>query len=93
MSVRYNEYNRVLPSEDAQDGKERKTIGEWNAAVSSINVIDPDGFDRTDPLLYERRFTREEWEAGAMSSSCRFAAGYFAERVAQGWEAWEAHTP
>lgn len=83
MSVRYNDYNRVLPTEDAQDGQERRTIGEWNDIVPELNVIDPDGFDRSDPHLYERRFTRAEWETGAMRSTCRFGPGYSGRK--DGW--------
>lgn len=39
-------------------------------------VIDPDGFDRTDDRLYSRLFTLEEYESGAASSTCRFKPGF-----------------
>jgi hypothetical protein len=40
-----------------------RTLQEW-AALDGIRIIDPDGFDRTDPLLMERKFTREEFCRG-----------------------------
>ena len=43
--------------------KQRKTIDEW-AVEYKLKVMDPDGFDRKDPHLNTRRFTREEWEEG-----------------------------
>lgn len=46
-----------------------------------VQVIDPDGFDRSDASLYERRFTREEFKAGAMRSTCRFGPE-FLQRMA-----------
>ncbi len=66
-----NCYGQVLPTPD--DGRERKTIGEWNAVMRAEGrpeVMDPDGFDRGDPGLYHRRYTRAEFEHGALASSC-----------------------
>ena len=39
------------------------TIEDW-ATLDGLQVLDPDGFDRSDPLLWERKFTREEYMAG-----------------------------
>ena len=47
---------------------ERKTISQWEE-IFNIRIIDPDGFDRSDPKLRERKFTREEFEKGMMLSS------------------------
>ena len=47
---------------------ERKTISQWEE-IFNVRIIDPDGFDRSDPKLRERKFTREEFEKGMMLSS------------------------
>ena len=47
----------------------KKTIDEWGKEFK-VMVIDPDGFDRTDPKLRERKFTREEFINGMIQSSC-----------------------
>ena len=47
---------------------EYKTIGEWEK-IFNVRIVDPDGFDRSDPKLRERKFTREEFEKGMMHSS------------------------
>lgn len=41
----------------------RQTIDEW-AKEYGFRVLDPDGFDRHDPKLMYRRFTKKEWERG-----------------------------
>ena len=48
--------------------KKKKTIPEWEE-VLKVKILDPDGFDRTDPLLYERGFTKEEFEEGLVQST------------------------
>jgi len=50
-------------AEKALEGEEKRTLNEW-AAMDGINILDPDGFDRTDPHLFERLFTREEYNQG-----------------------------
>lgn len=47
---------------------EKKTIEEW-AEEFDVKVLDPDGFDRTDPNLYNKKFTIEEFKKGLMSST------------------------
>ncbi len=42
---------------------ETKTIQEW-AALDGIVVLDPDGFDRSDPYVLEREVTKAEYLAG-----------------------------
>jgi hypothetical protein len=42
---------------------ERKPINEW-AALDGICVLDPDGFDRSDPYVLEREITKAEYLAG-----------------------------
>jgi len=59
--------------EDPKDGVERHTIEGWNESeFFNFEVWDPDGFNRRDPQLMKRLFTREEFESGAGESTCRF---------------------
>lgn len=46
----------------------RHTIEEWGDFFQ-IQVRDPDGFDRKDPLLMSRTFNLEEFVKGAISST------------------------
>lgn len=39
----------------------KKTIEEWQKEFGVI-IMDPDGFDRSDMKLYERTFTKEDFE-------------------------------
>jgi hypothetical protein len=55
---------------------ELKTISEWEKETcniggrkSKVRILDPDGFDRRDPDLYKRLFTREEFEQGMIMST------------------------
>ena len=43
-----------------------RTIEQWSD-IKGIRIIDPDGFDRTDPKLYEKLFTEEEFEKGLLN--------------------------
>ena len=43
--------------------EERKTLQDW-ARDDGLEILDPDGFDRTDRHLWDRLFTRAEYEAG-----------------------------
>lgn len=49
---------------------EKKTINEW-CDRHNIIMLDPDGFDRTDPELFERKFTEQEFMAGLYRSTIR----------------------
>lgn len=43
---------------------EMKTVKEWDAIYSSVDgyrIIDPDGFDRSDPLFHTRTYTEEDF--------------------------------
>lgn len=42
---------------------EMKTIQEW-AELDGICVLDPDGFDRSDPYVLEKEVTKAEYLAG-----------------------------
>jgi len=42
-----------------------KTLLEWSES-SGIRILDYYGFNRSDPFLFERLFTREEYMAGVM---------------------------
>lgn len=46
------------------------TIEEWGR-LTGIVVIEPDGFDRSDPKLMTRKFTHAEFIHGTMWSTCR----------------------
>lgn len=46
----------------------RLTLAEWSQ-LAGIRIIDPDGFDRTDPHLWERGFTLDEFERGIPHST------------------------
>ena len=37
------------------------TIKQWEI-IKGVKILDPDGFDRTDPKLYERFFTEKEFD-------------------------------
>lgn len=40
-----------------------KTLQEW-AAEFNLLIIDPDGYDRSDPNLLTKQFTKEEFMTG-----------------------------
>ena len=42
---------------------EKKTLNEW-ADLENIEILAPDGFDRSDAQLFERLFTKEEFNKG-----------------------------
>lgn len=52
---------------------QRRTIGQWERAYG-VRIIDPDGFDRRDPLLYSRRLSRSEFLAGAIGCTLEIKA-------------------
>lgn len=45
-----------------------RTIKEWSE-ITGVIILDPDGFDRSDPRLSERLFTFQEFEKGMMEST------------------------
>ncbi len=45
-----------------------RTIDEWSQ-IYGVKIIDPDGFDRNDPTLNERLFTKIEFEKGLIVST------------------------
>jgi len=47
----------------------KKTISEWGKEIG-VKIIDPAGFDRSDPELNKRKFTKEEFIDGMVSSTC-----------------------
>lgn len=46
----------------------KKTLEEW-ALQKGIEILDPDGFGRTDPDLYKRKMTEEEFEESVVYST------------------------
>jgi len=53
---------------DETPNEERLTIEEWQEKLG-FQIHDPDGFDRTDTKLYERKFTQAQFMAGAEKST------------------------
>ena len=53
---------------------EKKTINEW-ASIDGIIIVDPDGFDRSDLDLFNRLYTRSEYEEGIMLCSIMMRGG------------------
>jgi len=45
-----------------------KTIDEW-CAYFGMEILDPDGFDRSDMKLYERKFTMSEFLTNSQQST------------------------
>jgi hypothetical protein len=43
----------------------KHTINEWEKIVG-ITIVDPDGFDRSNPNLYNELFTKEEFDDALM---------------------------
>ena len=43
-----------------------KTLDEW-ATIHNIKIIDPDGFDRSDPDLFKRQFSYSEFQKGILN--------------------------
>jgi hypothetical protein len=37
-----------------------KTIERWSK-IKKVTILDPDGFDRTDPNLFTNKYTEEEF--------------------------------
>lgn len=48
--------------------KMNRTIEQWSD-IYKVVVLDPDGFDRTDPDLYKKRIDQKTWEVGLMRST------------------------
>jgi len=61
-----SEFVFTLCSEDF--AMETKTLQEW-ADIDGLIIYDPDGFDRSDPEIMSRKFTRQEYDAGIMLCS------------------------
>ena len=57
---------------------EKHTIFEWEE-ITGIKILDPDGFNRKDPKLYSRLFTKEEFEKGVIFSTIEWKAKREAE--------------
>lgn len=46
-----------------------KTLVEW-CQLFDITMLDPDGFDRTDHKIWERKFTLQEFNQGIVRCTC-----------------------
>lgn len=54
-----------------KDGVERRTIKGWCELIG-VKIIDPDGFDRTNPDLWVMFYTVEEFNKGLNLSSVEY---------------------
>ena len=61
---------------------QKKTIEEW-AVEYGIEVLDPDGFDRSDPDLMNKKFTRDEFLDGIIFCTIQF---YKDSKLKQEWD-------
>lgn len=59
----------------------RRTIRQWERKIR-MRILDPDGFDRHDPLLYRRLLTWEEFAAGLTGCTIAMPA------ISSGKEEW-----
>ena len=59
----------------------KKTIEEW-AVEYGIEVLDPDGFDRSDSNLMNKKFTRDEFLDGITLCTIQF---YKDSKLKQEW--------
>lgn len=39
------------------------TIKEWESLLK-VNILNYEGFDKSDPLLFEKKISKEDFEAG-----------------------------
>lgn len=62
----------ILPDEEAPNLEFRATIRGWEILLDK-HILDPDGFDRSDPDLMKRLFTRTEFYEGLKSSTQRWS--------------------
>lgn len=46
----------------------KKTLEQW-AVQKGIEILDPDGFDRSDPDLYTEKMTEQKFNARVMLST------------------------
>lgn len=46
----------------------KRTIRQWEKLLD-VRVLDPDGFNRRDPHLYQRRFSRQQFLDGLTRST------------------------
>jgi hypothetical protein len=49
----------------------KKLISSWEK-IFDIKILDPDGWDKTDPYLRKRYYTQEEFEIASCYSTCEF---------------------
>lgn len=53
--------------------EDKRTIHEWENEFG-VTIIFPEGFNLSDPNLFERKMSREEFEEGMLESSVTFKA-------------------
>ena len=52
----------------------KRTLDKWGKRYG-IEILDPDGFDRTDPKLMRRRFTKAEFTRGVGKCTIQWGLG------------------
>lgn len=60
--------------------EDKRTIEEWSKKFG-IKILDPDGFDRKDPLLFKRKFTKKEFENNSMFSTIKTIPGGKTDKI------------
>ena len=61
-------YEKARPVSGDISNEKAKTINEWSKEFD-VEIMDPDGFNRTDKYLYERYFTKDEFQKGMLQST------------------------
>lgn len=62
------------PGNESLKARDRKTIREWEQEFGFF-ILDLDGFDKTDPKLYERLFSQSEFEQAAAECTILYRKG------------------
>lgn len=57
-----------------ENGEIVRKISEWEI-IKGIRIIDPDGFDRMDPNLYEKYFTEDEFDRAILTCTIEMKSG------------------
>lgn len=65
---------------DAKILETKKTIKAWEKELG-VTILDPDGFDHTDPKLYKKEFTKEEFLQGIYLSTTKSTPEFFSTYV------------
>lgn len=62
-------------AEWTEPGPGTQSLRDWAAdwlINTGVRLLDPDGFDRRDEQMWERHYTKEEFERGLARSTCQW---------------------